>query len=78
MSPLCDNSGWQSSFPQRANRCVSHIGFGIMGGLNQAHTQFVSNIADHGMNIQSTLGAPRFNKIQLHVTGEFSDTMGRG
>jgi gamma-glutamyltranspeptidase/glutathione hydrolase len=41
-----------------------HIGFGIMGGLNQAqaHAQFVSNVADHGMNIQSALEAPRFTK----------------
>jgi gamma-glutamyltranspeptidase / glutathione hydrolase len=41
-----------------------HIGFGIMGGLNQAqaHAQFVSNIADHGMNIQMALEAPRFSK----------------
>ncbi|HEY2013556.1 MAG TPA: gamma-glutamyltransferase [Bryobacteraceae bacterium] len=42
-----------------------HIGFGIMGGLNQAqaHVQFVSNIVDHGMNIQSALEAPRFTKL---------------
>jgi gamma-glutamyltranspeptidase/glutathione hydrolase len=41
-----------------------HIGFGIMGGLNQAqaHAQFISNIVDHGMNIQMALEAPRFNK----------------
>ena len=41
-----------------------HIGFGIMGGLNQvqAHVQFVSNIVDHGMNIQEALEAPRFTK----------------
>jgi gamma-glutamyltranspeptidase/glutathione hydrolase len=41
-----------------------HIGFGIMGGLNQAqaHAQFVSHIADHGMNIQAALEAPRFTK----------------
>jgi gamma-glutamyltranspeptidase / glutathione hydrolase len=41
-----------------------HIGFGIMGGLNQAqaHAQFASNIADHGMNIQLALEAPRFTK----------------
>jgi gamma-glutamyltranspeptidase / glutathione hydrolase len=42
-----------------------HIGFGIMGGLNQAqaHAQFVSNMVDHGMNIQSALEAPRFTKL---------------
>ena len=41
-----------------------HIGFGIMGGLNQAqaHAQFVSNLVDHGMNIQAALEAPRFTK----------------
>jgi len=40
------------------------IGFGIMGGFNQAqaHAQFVSNIADFGMNIQAALGAARFTK----------------
>jgi gamma-glutamyltranspeptidase/glutathione hydrolase len=42
-----------------------HIGFGIMGGYNQAqaHAQFVSNLADHNMNIQSALEAPRFTKL---------------
>lgn len=41
------------------------IGFGIMGGLNQAqaHAQFVSNIVDHKMNIQAGLEAPRFTKM---------------
>ena len=44
-----------------------HIGFGIMGGLNQAqaHAQFVSNMVDHGMNIQMALEAPRFTKLDL-------------
>jgi gamma-glutamyltranspeptidase/glutathione hydrolase len=43
------------------------IGFGIMGGLNQAqaHAQFVSNLVDHGMNIQAALEAPRFTKMEL-------------
>ncbi len=42
-----------------------HIGFGIMGGFNQAqaHAQFVSNLVDHNMNIQSALEAPRFTKL---------------
>jgi gamma-glutamyltranspeptidase/glutathione hydrolase len=42
-----------------------HIGFGIMGGYNQAqaHAQFVSNIVDHGMNLQAALEAPRFTKL---------------
>jgi gamma-glutamyltranspeptidase / glutathione hydrolase len=39
-----------------------HIGFGIMGGMNQplAHAQFVSNIVDYKMNIQAALEEPRF------------------
>ena len=39
-----------------------HIGFGIMGGPTQpySHAQFVSNIADFGMNIQGAMDAPRF------------------
>jgi gamma-glutamyltranspeptidase/glutathione hydrolase len=40
------------------------IGFGIMGGWNQgqAHAQFVSNIADHGLTIQEALEGGRFTK----------------
>ena len=40
------------------------LGFGIMGGWNQAqaHAQFVSNVVDFGMNIQAALEAPRFTK----------------
>ena len=40
------------------------IGFGIMGGWNQAqaHAQFVANIVDYGMNIQEALEAGRFTK----------------
>jgi len=40
------------------------IGFGIMGGWNQsqAHAQFVSNVADFGMDIQQALEAARFSK----------------
>jgi gamma-glutamyltranspeptidase/glutathione hydrolase len=39
-----------------------HIGFGIMGGANQplAHAQFVSNVADYGMNVQQALENARF------------------
>ena len=42
----------------------ARIGFGIMGGWNQAqaHAQFVSDIADHGMTIQQALEAGRFTK----------------
>jgi gamma-glutamyltranspeptidase/glutathione hydrolase len=44
-----------------------HMGFGIMGGLNQAqaHAQFVSNVVDHGMNIQSALEAARFTRLTI-------------
>lgn len=40
------------------------IGFGIMGGWNQAqaHAQFVSHVADHGLTIQQALEAGRFTK----------------
>jgi gamma-glutamyltranspeptidase / glutathione hydrolase len=43
------------------------IGFGIMGGWNQAqaHAQFVSNIVDFGMNVQAALDAPRFTKASF-------------
>jgi gamma-glutamyltranspeptidase/glutathione hydrolase len=40
------------------------IGFGIMGGWNQAqaHAQFVADIADFGLTIQEALEAGRFTK----------------
>jgi gamma-glutamyltranspeptidase/glutathione hydrolase len=40
------------------------IGFGIMGGFNQAqaHAQFVANVADYDMDIQQALEAGRFTK----------------
>ncbi len=40
------------------------IGFGIMGGWNQAqaHAQFVSNIVDHDLDIQEALEVGRFTK----------------
>jgi gamma-glutamyltranspeptidase/glutathione hydrolase len=42
-----------------------HIGFGIMGGYNQAqaHAQFVSHVVDHNLNIQAALELPRFTKL---------------
>jgi len=44
---------------------VTHIAFGIMGGWNQsqAHAQFVSNVVDHGLNIQAALEAARVTKL---------------
>jgi gamma-glutamyltranspeptidase/glutathione hydrolase len=43
------------------------IAFGIMGGFNQAqaHAQFVSNVADYGMNIQAAMEAARFSKASF-------------
>jgi gamma-glutamyltranspeptidase/glutathione hydrolase len=40
------------------------IAFGIMGGWNQAqaHAQFVSNVVDFRMDIQSALDVARFSK----------------
>ena len=50
--------------PAMMNRGDVRIAFGIMGGFNQAqaHAQYVSNIVDHGMNIQAAMEAPRFSK----------------
>ncbi len=43
------------------------IAFGIMGGWNQsqAHAQFVSNLVDHGMNLQAAMEAARFTKLSF-------------
>jgi gamma-glutamyltranspeptidase/glutathione hydrolase len=48
-----------------------HIGFGIMGGFNQAqaHAQFVSDVVDYGMNVQAALEAPRFTKMTFGGCG---------
>jgi len=42
-----------------------HMAFGIMGGWNQsqAHAQFVSNVVDHGLNVQAALEAARVTKL---------------
>ena len=42
----------------------TRIGFGIMGGFNQAqaHAQFVANIVDYDLDIQQALEAGRFTK----------------
>jgi len=59
-------------FMQRGGQ---HIGFGIMGGMNQplAHAQFVSNVVDYGMNIQAAMGEPRFTvhpQLGCHIVIE--------
>ncbi len=45
----------------------TRIAFGVMGGWNQsqAHAQFVSNLVDHGKNIQASLEAARFTKLSF-------------
>ena len=45
----------------------TRIAFGIMGGWNQAqaHAQFVANVADHRLNLQAALEAPRFTKMSF-------------
>jgi gamma-glutamyltranspeptidase/glutathione hydrolase len=50
--------------PAFAEKGDQHAGFGIMGGPNQplAHAQFISNMADYGMNVQAALEEPRFTK----------------
>ncbi len=47
------------------------IGFGIMGGWNQAqaHAQFVADIADFGLTIQEALEAGRFTKLDFTGCG---------
>lgn len=53
--------------PGYMERGDQRIVFGIMRGINQhqAQAQFVSYIADHGMNIQAALDAPRFTRRNL-------------
>lgn len=43
------------------------VGFGIMGGWNQAqaHAQFVMNLVDHKLNLQESLDAPRVTKMSF-------------
>lgn len=49
------------AFMERGDR---RIGFGIMGGWNQAqaHAQLVADIVDFGMNLQAALETARFTK----------------
>jgi gamma-glutamyltranspeptidase/glutathione hydrolase len=46
------------------------VGLGVMGGWNQpqAHVQVISNIVDHGLNIQQALESPRFVKLTFPGT----------
>jgi len=55
----------QTIIPAFMKRDHVRIGFGVMGGWNQpqAHAQVVSNIVDHGLNLQQALEAPRFVKL---------------
>ena len=55
----------QTVIPAFMKRDHLRVGFGVMGGWNQpqAHVQFISNIVDHGLNIQQALEAPRFVKL---------------
>ena len=53
---------FHSILPGFAEKDGKRIGFGIMGGPVQplSHAQFISNMVDHGMNLQGALEAPRF------------------
>jgi gamma-glutamyltranspeptidase/glutathione hydrolase len=64
----------------------TRIGFGIMGGWNQAqaHAQFVANVVDYKMNVQAALEAARFTKgtfpgcdvqIESRVTAKVRDEL---
>jgi gamma-glutamyltranspeptidase/glutathione hydrolase len=57
--------------PALMSKGNQRIAFGIMGGWNQAqaHAQFVSNIVDFGMNIQSAMEAARFSKRDFEGCG---------
>ncbi len=58
---------WHTIIPGFMQKGPLHIGFGIMGGLNQpqAHAQFVSDVVDYGMDLQGALEAPRFTNAGL-------------
>ena len=51
--------------PAFAQKGETRVAFGIMGGWNQsqAHAQFIANLVDFKMNIQSSLEAARFTKL---------------
>ena len=60
----------QTVIPAFMKRDRVSVGFGVMGGWNQpqAHVQVISNIVDHGLNIQQALEAPRFVKLTFPGT----------
>ena len=60
----------QTVIPAFMKRDQMSIGFGVMGGWNQpqAHVQVISNVVDHGLNIQQALEAPRFVKLTFPGT----------
>ena len=60
----------QTVIPGFMKRDHLSVGFGVMGGWNQpqAHVQVISNIVDHGLNIQQALEAPRFVKLTFAGT----------
>jgi len=53
------------------------IGFGIMGGFNQAqaHAQFVANVTDYDMDIQQALEAGRFTKPTFSGTDVYVEEL---
>ena len=60
----------QTVIPAFMKRDHVRVGFGVMGGWNQpqAHVQVISNMVDHGLNIQQALEAPRFVKLTFAGT----------
>jgi gamma-glutamyltranspeptidase/glutathione hydrolase len=63
--------------PAYMQRGDVRIGFGIMGGWNQAqaHAQFVADIVDYGMDIQQALEAGRFTKPTFDGTDVFVEAL---
>jgi gamma-glutamyltranspeptidase/glutathione hydrolase len=53
------------------------IGFGIMGGFNQAqaHAQFVADIVDYGLDIQQALEAGRFTKLSFAGCDVYAESL---
>jgi Gamma-glutamyltranspeptidase/Carboxypeptidase regulatory-like domain len=75
----------QTMIPGFMKRDHLSVGFGVMGGWNQpqAHLQVISNIVDHGLNIQQAFEASRCVKLTFPGTNvmmesRFSVDMRRG